>query len=52
MILMLKAILENYLNNVAPKVNMKEEKEIAERHLNYIKANEKPNTENEFEKAN
>lgn len=49
---MLKSILEHYLNNVSPKVNLKEEKEIAERHLNYIKAIEKPNVGIELEKAN
>lgn len=30
---MLKDILENYLKKVSPRVNMKEEKEIAERYL-------------------
>lgn len=30
---MLKEILERYLNVVAPKVNMKEEKELAEKYL-------------------
>lgn len=45
---MLKEILQRYINNVSPKVNMKEEKEIAERYLGYVKSNQ----EIKFEKAN
>lgn len=44
---MLKSILENYIKNVSPKVNMKGEKEIAERYLGYVKEFEK-----QFQKAN
>lgn len=45
---MLKNILKRYIENIAPKVDMKEEKEIAERYLGYVKSNE----EIEMEKAN
>lgn len=45
---MLKEILERYLNNVAPRVEMKEEKEIAENYLGYLKSVEESN----LEKAN
>lgn len=38
---MLREILEHYLNVVSNKVDFKYEKEIAERHLNYIKEKEK-----------
>jgi hypothetical protein len=41
---MLKEILENYVNKVSPRVDMKEEKEIADRYLDSINK--------EFKKAN
>jgi hypothetical protein len=47
MILMLREILKNYVDKVAPKVDMKNEKEIAERYLGYVKSN----SEMELEKA-
>jgi hypothetical protein len=44
---MLNEILKNYLENVAPRVDMKEEREIAEKYLKEIS-----NPEIELEKAN
>jgi hypothetical protein len=46
---MLKEILKNYMENVAPRVDMKEEREIAERYLNEIAESE---IEVEIVKAN
>lgn len=46
MIELLKKILKRYLDNVAPRVDMKEEKEIAEKYIGLVKS------EMKLEKAN
>lgn len=49
MIELVKEILQRYLDKVAPRVDMKEEKELAERYIGLAKKEE---SEVEFEKAN